>query len=109
MACATHGLFNDPAIECINNSKLSEVVVSDSIPQDHNVSRCNKLKVISLVPLLAEAIYRLHCEKSLSALFEEKEHHYDYNLSASIKYVLFFLIFISKKKLNFLLISFGIY
>ena len=90
IACATHGLFNSPAIDTINKSVLSEVCVTDSIPQDKNVALCSKLKVISLVPLLSEAIYRLHCEKSLSALFEE---HEGYNLSDSIKFVFsFFLI-----------------
>jgi len=81
IACATHGLFNHPAIDSINNSVLTEVCVTDSIPQEKNVSLCSKLKVISLVPLLSEAIYRLHCEKSLSALFEEHER---YNLSDSL-------------------------
>lgn len=81
IACASHGLFNHPALDSINSSYLTEVCVTDSINQEYTSSKCPKIKVISLVPLLAEAIYRLHCEKSLSALFEEKV---SYNLKDSL-------------------------
>ena len=67
--CATHGIFSGPALERINNSELVEVCVTDSIPQEKNVAHSPKLKVLSIVSLLAEAIQRLHSEKSLSALF----------------------------------------
>jgi len=71
-ACATLGLFSGPALDRINNSHLEEVLVTDSIPQDANSAKCPKLKVLSLVPLLAEAIKRLHNEKSLSCLFNDR-------------------------------------
>merc|ERR1712110_358735 len=69
-ACATHGLFNGPALERINESVLEEVCVTDSIPQHANQQNCSKLRLISLVPVLAEAILRIHHERSLSALFK---------------------------------------
>jgi ribose-phosphate pyrophosphokinase len=69
-ACATHGLFSGAAMEKINNSVLEEVCVTDSIPQEKNLSACPKLRVLTLVPLLAESILRSHQERSLSALFE---------------------------------------
>jgi len=72
LACATHGVFSGPAIERLNNSCLETICVSDSIPQEHNVSRCSKLVVLSLVTLLSQAILHLHMEKSLSILFDEK-------------------------------------
>ena len=77
-ACATHGVFSDPALERISASKLSFVCVTDSIPQHVNLKQCggNKLEVIHLAPLLAEAIRRLHKGQSLSALFSTKEKHY---------------------------------
>ena len=53
----------------INNSILTKVYVTDSIPQGDNMKICNKLEVISISDLLAEAIQRIHDEKSLSALF----------------------------------------
>jgi len=70
-AFATHGLFSGPAIERINKSVLVSVCVTDSIPQDKNLEICPKLQVVSLVPLLAKTIKRLHDEKSLAALFKE--------------------------------------
>lgn len=72
-ACATHGLFNGPALDRINDSVLEEVCVTDSIPQKQNLEKCNKLLVISLVPVLAEAILRIHHERSLSALFQHQQ------------------------------------
>ena len=60
-------------MERLSNSVMEEVWVTDSIPQDDNQARCAKLKVISIAPLLAEAIYRLHEEKSLSKLFRGAE------------------------------------
>jgi len=69
IACATHGVFSGLAIERINSSILEEVCVTDSIPQEENAKRCNKLVVLSLVNLITESIRHLHDEKSLSILF----------------------------------------
>jgi ribose-phosphate pyrophosphokinase len=69
-ACATHGVFSGPAMSRIRASQLSFVCVTDSIPQQENQAKCpEKLSVISLAPLLAEAIHRVHNDESLSALF----------------------------------------
>lgn len=68
-ACASHGVLSGKAMDNINRSVLEEVVVTDSIPQDANLSACPKLRVISIAPLLAEAITRIHTNKSLSDLF----------------------------------------
>lgn len=68
--CATHGLFSGRALELINESVLEEVCVTDSMPQEENVAKCPKIKILSLVHLLSEAILRIHLEKSLSALFK---------------------------------------
>ena len=68
-AVATHGIFSGNAMEKINDSCLEEVCVTDSIPQTENLAVCPKLKVITLAPLLAEVIKRLHNEQSLSNLF----------------------------------------
>jgi len=70
-AFATHGVFSGPALTRINDSVLEEVCVTDTIPQHQSVAKCPKLNVLSVVPLLAEAIQRLHDEKSLSALFNK--------------------------------------
>jgi len=69
IGCATHGIFSERAIDLINASHLTEVYTTDSIAQEANVARCKKLRVLSISPLLANAIYRVHYEKSVSDLF----------------------------------------
>lgn len=72
LACATHGILTDPACERINNTDaLDELVVSDSISQEVARQRCPKLTVLTIAPLLAEAIESLHAEGSLSSLFKK--------------------------------------
>jgi ribose-phosphate pyrophosphokinase len=70
VACATHGIMTGPAcmrvMEC---DALAELVVSDSIPQDRHTAQCSKLTVLSIAPLVAQAVSRLHNDESLSALF----------------------------------------
>jgi hypothetical protein len=67
-ACATHAVLSDPAPERIASSNLLEVVVTDSIPIPQE-KRGSKIKVISLAPLIAEAIIRIHRGQSVGALF----------------------------------------
>lgn len=67
-ACATHGIFADHALQTAGDSVLVETVVTNTIPlaPEHTQSR---VKVISVAPLFAEAILRIHKDLSLSALF----------------------------------------
>jgi ribose-phosphate pyrophosphokinase len=68
-ACATHGVFSGPAIERINGSDIEEVVITDTIPQQDKEKRTSKIKVLSIAPLLAETIRRIHEDESVSSLF----------------------------------------
>jgi ribose-phosphate pyrophosphokinase len=68
-SCATHPVFSGPAIERITNSPVKEVVVTDTIPVSTE-KRINKVKVISMAPLLGEAIHRIHTGLSVGAMFE---------------------------------------
>ena len=68
-AAATHGVFSGPAIERINNSALSKVLVTDTIPQQDRLARCERLDVLGLGNLLGEAIKRIHHGDSISSLF----------------------------------------
>ncbi len=65
-ACATHAVLSGSAIERIEGSILKEVVVTNSIAR--NVSS-KKIKVLSVAPLLGEAIKRIHSADSVSSLF----------------------------------------
>jgi ribose-phosphate pyrophosphokinase len=66
-----HGVFSDPAIERINDSEMEELIVTDTIALQDKVARCPKIRVISVAPLLASAIQRVHTSQSLSELFHK--------------------------------------
>ena len=72
-ACATHGLFSGKAIQNINDSALSKVVVTDSIYFDKNRSDTHKIEILSISGLLADAIERIHKDRSVSPLFLDAE------------------------------------
>lgn len=65
-ACA-HGVLAGPAMERIENSVIKELVITDTIPL--NGKKSPRIKVLSVAPLLADAIGRIHSAKSISALF----------------------------------------
>jgi len=69
MACCTHPVLSGPAIERVNASVLTELVVTNTIPISAEGKKCAKLKVLSLAPLIGEAIRRTHQEESISSLF----------------------------------------
>ncbi len=69
IAACTHAVLSDPAIDRINKSGLEEVIVSNTIPARKNQKKCKKITVLSVAPLLAEAIKRIHEETSVSSLF----------------------------------------
>ncbi len=68
-ACATHAVLCGPAIERLRDSPIKEVIVTDSIPLVPNKQLPN-IKVISVAPLLADAVKRIHLNESVSTLFE---------------------------------------
>lgn len=67
-AAISHGVLSGKAIENIENSEIKQLIISDSIP--HGDELGGKIKIVSIAPLLAEAIKRIHEEKSLSILFD---------------------------------------
>jgi ribose-phosphate pyrophosphokinase len=68
-ACATHGVFCGPAYDRIRESPLKQVVVSDSVPLEA-WNRPPNITLLSVAPLLADAIKRIHANESVSVLFE---------------------------------------
>lgn len=68
-AASSHAVLSGPAIERINDSVISEVIVTNTIPLDSKQERCKKLVVLSIAALLAEAIKRIYEESSISSLF----------------------------------------
>ena len=68
-AACTHAVLSGPAIDRINASAFDEVIVTNTINLDDKQKACPKLKVLSVAPILAEAVKRIHEETSLSSLF----------------------------------------
>lgn len=68
-ASITHGIFSQDAMEKVSASCLSHVFITDTISQEENSKMCKKLHVVSIAPLFAKAIKRIHNEQSLSDLF----------------------------------------
>jgi len=68
-ACCTHAVLSGSAVEKINNSVIEEVIVTNTIPLSDEKKKCRKVKVLSVAGLLSEAVRRIHCDESVSALF----------------------------------------
>jgi len=69
-ACCTHPVLSGPAISRISSSPVKEVVVTDTIPVEGN-KKIPKITVLSIAPLLGEAIQRIHSGQSIGAMFEQ--------------------------------------
>jgi ribose-phosphate pyrophosphokinase len=69
IATSTHGVLSGPAVERLTNSRISEVVITDTlpIPPEHMF---DKLTVLSIAPLLARAIHEVFDEGSVTSLFD---------------------------------------
>ncbi len=69
-ACAVHAILSGPAIERLRASPLKQVVVTDTVwlPEQ---KRLDKINTVSVAPLLAEAIRRIHSGGSVGALFRQ--------------------------------------
>lgn len=67
-SCCTHPVLSGPAIQRINGSPVQEIVVTDTIPL--GAKKVDKIKVLSMAPLLGEAIHRIHTGMSIGAMFE---------------------------------------
>jgi len=70
LAIATHPVLSGPAISRLIESRLEKILVTDTIPLSRAAQECGKIEVISIAPVLAEAIQRIHGNTSVSSLFE---------------------------------------
>ena len=69
-AAITHGILSNDAVGKINKSCIDSLIITDSIPLDEN-KKSKKVKIVSVGSLFAEAIRRIHFEKSISVLFDQ--------------------------------------
>ena len=68
-AAASHAVLSGPAIDRIANSRLEQVVVTNTIPLREAAQKLPKIKVLSIAGLLGAAIESIHMETSVSTLF----------------------------------------
>jgi ribose-phosphate pyrophosphokinase len=69
-ACATHAVLSGPAVQRIRDSRIKEVILSDSIPLSEEARLSGKFRQLSVAPLLARAVQSIHEETSVSVLFQ---------------------------------------
>ncbi|MBB5018418.1 ribose-phosphate pyrophosphokinase [Chitinivorax tropicus] len=69
LAYATHPVLSGAAVERIKNSDLDELVVTDTIPFTDEALACDRIRAVSIAPLLAETLRRISNEESVSSLF----------------------------------------
>jgi len=69
-AFASHGLLSGPGNDRLANSKMEEIVILNTIPTSPQREANEKLTMLSVAPLLAQAIFNIHAKKSISALFK---------------------------------------
>ena len=72
IVAATHGILSDPARERLQNSNISEVIVTDTLPIPEE-RRFEKLTVLSIAPLLATAINEVFTDGSVTSMFEDED------------------------------------
>jgi ribose-phosphate pyrophosphokinase len=69
VAYTTHAVLSGPAVERIQAAPIERLVVTDTIPLRPEAAACQKIQVLSIAPLLAKALRRIHLGESVSSLF----------------------------------------
>ncbi len=72
-AACSHPVLSGPAGERIEKSPIKSIITTNTIPLNDELKKIGKIKILSVAPLLGEAIIRIHSESSISSLFDSKE------------------------------------
>ena len=70
-AGAVHAVLAAGAVERLESSVFEGIVITDTVPSRHKLKGTTSFRVLSVAPLLAEAIRRIHIGESVSALFDD--------------------------------------
>ncbi len=68
-AYCTHPVLSTGAIDNLNNSVLTELVVADTIPLDAKAKACDKIRIVSMSESLGETVRRAHSNESISSIY----------------------------------------
>jgi ribose-phosphate pyrophosphokinase len=66
----THGVLSGGAVARIVNSPIESMTITDSIVATEDVKRAKNIRQVTIAPLIAEAMQRIHTEQSVSSLFD---------------------------------------
>ncbi len=69
-AYVSHGVLSGKAVERVTNSVLKQLVITDSIAPTEAVLGCKNIRIVTIAPLIAEAMRRINDESSVSSLFD---------------------------------------
>ncbi len=69
IAVATHGILSHPAVDRLKNAPLEEVIITNTLPTPADVEVLDKLTVLSIGPILADALQAIFADSSVSGLF----------------------------------------
>ncbi len=70
LAYATHPVLSGAALQNLATSNLDQLIITDTIPLSEDGKKNNKIRILSIAPLLAEAVRRINNEESISAMFD---------------------------------------
>jgi ribose-phosphate pyrophosphokinase len=66
---ATHPIFSGPAVDRIKNAPVEEVIVTNTLPVSDDASQIDKIRVVSIAPIIAEALQAIFMDSSVSEIF----------------------------------------
>ena len=66
---ATHPIFSGPAVDRIKNASVEEVIVTNTLPVSEDAAQIDKIRVVSIAPILAEALQAIFMDSSVSEIF----------------------------------------
>ncbi len=69
--CVVHPVLSGASVEGIAESAIARLLVTDTIPLSEKAKACEKIHEVSIAPMLAEVIKRVHFEESISSIFKE--------------------------------------
>lgn len=66
---ATHAILSDPAVDLLKNAPIEEVIVTNTLPVPADIANLDRFKVLSIAPILSEALHAIFMESSVSEIF----------------------------------------
>ena len=69
--CAVHSVLSGDSVERIDSSPITKMLVTDTIPLSERARACKKIRTVSIAPMLAEVVKRVHFEESISSIVNE--------------------------------------